>query len=61
MVDRMAGPIGFGVGAARGVRRVTCPHCGAVMARSAKVTGRVTCKTCKRSFEVAPPPRTKKR
>lgn len=48
----MAGPIGFGVGAARGVKRVVCPRCGAVMARSARVTGTVTCKTCKHTFEV---------
>ena len=56
----MAGPIGFGIGAARGVKRVVCPHCGAVMARSKLIEGEVTCKSCKRKFEL-PPPSAKKR
>jgi uncharacterized Zn finger protein (UPF0148 family) len=47
----MAGPIGFGVGAARGVKRVVCPKCGTVMARSKKVEGKITCKVCKHVFE----------
>jgi len=51
----MAGPIGFGIGAARGVKRVVCPHCGQAMARSRKLEGSVTCRNCGRAFEVKPP------
>jgi transcription elongation factor Elf1 len=51
----MAGPIGFGVGAARGVKRVVCPHCGNVMARSRQLEGTVTCRNCGQQFEVPPP------
>ena len=57
----MAGPIGFGVGAARGLKRVACPRCGAVMARSKQVVGTVTCKTCKHRFDVPAKPDAKKR
>lgn len=60
----MAGPIGFGIGAARGVKRVVCPHCGTVMARSRKLEGTVTCRACGQAFELPPPgptPGAKKR
>ena len=62
--DRMAGPIGFGIGAARGVKRVVCSHCGHAMARSRKLEGTVTCRSCGRTFDVKPPspqPESKKR
>jgi hypothetical protein len=57
----MAGPIGFGIGAARAVQRVVCPHCGAVMARSRKLTGPIKCRTCKKTFDPTPPRRAAKK
>jgi hypothetical protein len=50
----MAGPIGFGVGAARGAGRVVCPRCGKAMARSRNLTGPITCRSCKHVFEAPP-------
>jgi len=46
----MAGPIGMAV--LRGIKTVTCPHCGTRQARGRHVSGEITCKKCKKRFEL---------
>ena len=46
----MAGPIGMAV--LRGMQAVTCPHCGARQARDRHAKSPVTCKVCKKPFEL---------
>lgn len=48
----MAGPIGLGVGAALGVKRVVCPKCGTAIARGKHAAGTITCKRCGHRFDV---------
>ncbi|MCA9674873.1 MAG: hypothetical protein H6709_18235 [Kofleriaceae bacterium] len=54
----MAGPIGFGV--ARGLKAVTCPHCGARQVRARDVKPPLKCKKCKRAFDPSVPRPRKK-
>jgi ribosomal protein L37AE/L43A len=55
----MAGPIGMAV--LRGIKAVTCPHCGTRQARGRHVTGQLTCKKCKKVFELPAEPKARKR
>ena len=56
----MAGPIGMAV--LRGIKTVTCPHCGTRQARGRHaVAGKITCKACKKVFELPAEPKPRKR
>ena len=47
----MAGPIGMAVLA--GMQKLVCPHCTTVQARDRHLRGKVTCKKCRKLFDVA--------
>jgi uncharacterized Zn finger protein (UPF0148 family) len=55
----MFGPIGLGLAAARAVTAVVCPHCKATLARSRWSAGQVTCRSCRRRFDVSAAARAK--